>query len=223
MIFRSHFWSDYVFWQQPPIHFSLQVTSVGAWFPNLTGAMGSQSGAQKQGLLCWCADLPQLNSHRLMGWIITVHIVHSFCFVLFCFSKLHSHQSNCFLRDRVFNQPELVLHWTDSMQEQSSGVLRGATGNMSSHHDIVSTAAPGSSSLCSSHSLHWPWPCSPWVPWVWKVEVAAHTGDPKLLLLFFCLFLAAPRGILVPWHRPLALEAWSLNHWITRQVPQAIS
>ena len=48
-------------------------------------------------------------------------------------------------------------------------------------------------------------------------------------LIFFFFFCRLPRtafGVLVPWARtesmPLALEAWSLNHWITREIPIAL-
>ena len=52
--------------------------------------------------------------------------------------------------------------------------------------------------------------------------------DFRPLLLFFCCFLAAPAldmGSLVFWWGwgikpvPLTVEVWSLNHWITSEIP----
>ena len=55
------------------------------------------------------------------------------------------------------------------------------------------------------------------------------TNPYLFICLFICIFihscvhLAAARGILVPWPgiepSPPAVEAWSLNHWTTREVP----
>lgn len=70
------FWSDYVFWQQLPIDFFFSVPHVGPWLSIFLGLCEVSLGP----LLCWCADLLQFNSHRLMGRIITVYLVHSFFF-----------------------------------------------------------------------------------------------------------------------------------------------
>lgn len=58
----------------------------------------------------------------------------------FFFSKLHSHQSNCFLRDWVLNQPEPVPHWRASMQEQSSRILQGGARSIKIPYNLVSAA-----------------------------------------------------------------------------------
>ena len=70
-------------------------------------------------------------------------------------------------------------------------------------------------------------PCLFLIPkmWMWNNGVSAqmlHLISFSFVWGFFCLFCAACR-ILVPWSEikpaPPALEAQSLNHWTTREVP----
>ena len=60
-------------------------------------------------------------------------------------------------------------------------------------------------------------------PWLQNLSYFKYLG-PIYLFIFSFLFGHSACEILVPWPGitpvPLAVEAWSLNHWITREVPQ---
>ena len=64
-------------------------------------------------------------------------------------------------------------------------------------------------------------PTQVWKPLSHKMLTLSHA---ELKLVFICWLLPTAYGILVPWPGieplPPAVEAWSLNHWTSEEVPE---